>query len=309
MTHDPHRAEPPRQRRAPLFEAPPPGASFAETFPAMGGVRAVRRGVAIVLWTLPSAVLQMVLLRLPGRAKARFARVYWRQVSRLLGMQIRVVGVPAQPPPGRAVVFAANHSSWLDIPVLGGALRGRFVAKSEIDGWPVINTIARLGRTVFVSRGRNTLGEERGAMAALLAAGDNLILFPEGTSSDGTRVLPFRSTFFSIAEGAQPRPPIVQPVSVVYDQLAWLPVGRASRPVFAWYGGMELAPHYWQLAQRTGLRATVVLHEPIDPAPTASKPGLSRKQIAELTWNACAAGAATLRQNRPARPLRPEPVA
>ena len=190
--------------------------------------------------------------------------------------------------------------------MLGGTLQGRFIAKGEIARWPGINIVARLGRTVFVSRGRDTLSAERDAMAALLGSGDNLILFPEGTSSDGTRVLPFRASFFSVADGSQGRPPVVQPVSVVYDRLGWLPTGRASRAVFAWYGDMDLASHYWQLAQRTGLRATVVLHEPIDPAPAvAGQPGLNRKEITRRAWDAVATGAATLRQNRPAHPLRP----
>ena len=87
-------------------------------------------------------------------------------------------------------------------------------------------------------------------MRARLAAGDNLILFPEGTSSDGSRVLPFRSAFFSVVETATaPGAPLIQPVSVVYDRLGGLPMGRASRPVFAWYGDMELGSHFWRLAQ------------------------------------------------------------
>ena len=138
-------------------------------------------------------------------------------------------------------------------------------------------------------------------MRTRLAAGDNLILFPEGTTSDGSRVLPFRSAFFSIAEQAvtaDGRPPLVQPVSVVYDRLAYLPAGRATRPLFAWYGDMDIGSHFWRLAQHRGLRATVLLHAPLDPArfPT-------RKALAQATWTAVADGAATLRQNRPARPI------
>ena len=128
-------------------------------------------------------------------------------------------------------------------------------------------------------------------MRSRLEAGDNLVLFPEGTSNDGSRVLPFRSTFFSIAEGE--RTPLIQPVSVVYDMLGGLPIGRASRAVFAWYGDMSLGSHFWQLAQNKGLRATVLLHAPMDPADYPS-----RKALAEAVWEVVAEGAATLRQNR-----------
>jgi 1-acyl-sn-glycerol-3-phosphate acyltransferase len=80
---------------------------------------------------------------------------------------------------------------------------------------------------------------------------------------------------------------------VVYDQLGGLPIGRASRAVFAWYGDMELGSHFWQLAQYKGLRATVLLHQPIDPADHPS-----RKALAQAVWERVAEGAATLRQNR-----------
>ena len=128
-----------------------------------------------------------------------------------------------------------------------------------------------------------------------LARGDSLILFPEGTSSDGSRVLPFRTPFFAVVDGAK-EPPVIQPVSIVYDRLGGLPCRHATRPVFAWYGDMDLASHFWQLAKWQGLRATILLHEPIDPTEFHS-----RKALAQECWHTVAEGAATLRQNRPVR--------
>jgi 1-acyl-sn-glycerol-3-phosphate acyltransferase len=190
----------------------------------------------------------------------------------------------------------------VDVPVVGGVLDGCFVAKGDVAGWPIIGTIARLGRTVFVSRSRATTGKERDAMRETLKAGDNLILFPEGTSSDGSRVLPFRTSFFAVAEARWGERrgdlPLIQPVSVVYDRLGGLPAGRASRPVFAWYGDMDIASHFWRLAQNIGLRATVLLHTPLDPARFAD-----RKALSQAVWTIVADGASTLRQNRPAVPL------
>jgi 1-acyl-sn-glycerol-3-phosphate acyltransferase len=265
-------------------------------------VRVIRRGLTILLWTLPCMLVQSLLLLLPGHAKVAFARLYWSGMCAAIGLDIRVIGAPAQKTSdGRPVIFVSNHSSWLDILVLGGRLEACFIAKDEIGGWPLISQIARLGRTVFVRRTRSSTGRERDEMGRRLAAGDNLILFPEGTTSDGSRVLPFRSAFLSVAERAVSpagQPPIVQPVSVVYDRLAGLPTGRASRPLFAWYGDMNIATHFWRLGQHRGLRATVLLHTPLDPARFAS-----RKALAAATWAAVADGAATLRQNRPARPL------
>lgn len=256
-------------------------------------VRAVRRGVSLAVATLPCLLIQGVLDLAPGRGRVIFARLYWSMLCRLMGLRVRVIGQVAT---GRPVVFASNHSSWLDVLVLGGRLDGCFVAKADVGTWPVVNLIARLGRTVYVSRRASSTGRERDDMQGRLAAGDNLILFPEGTSSDGSRVLPFRSAFFAIADGAAQ--PLIQPVSVVYDQLAGLPMGRASRPVFAWYGDMALGSHFWRLAQHRGLRATVLLHQPIDPARYAS-----RKALSAAVHAVVADGAATLRQNRPAAPI------
>jgi 1-acyl-sn-glycerol-3-phosphate acyltransferase len=265
-------------------------------------IRVARRLLVVLAWTLPSLLIQALCIVLPGRLKVWFAQLYWAVFTRLLGIHVRVIGERASSAGGRPVVFVSNHSSWVDVPVVGGVLDGRFVAKGEVAGWPLIGLIARLGRTVFVTRQRRGTLRERDAMQAVLDQGDNLILFPEGTSSDGSRVLPFRSAFFALAEarpGADPsRLPLIQPVSVVYDRLDGLPAGRASRPVFAWYGDMDIATHFWRLTQHVGLRATVLLHAPLDPACCAD-----RKALSHAVWQTVADGASTLRQNRPARPL------
>jgi len=261
----------------------------------MGSVRAARRLVLLLLWTFVSMPIQGACLLLPGRSKVVFARIYWAWFCRLLGMRVRVIGEPACTD-RRRVVFVSNHSSWIDVPVLGGRLYGCFVSKGEVAEWPLVSAIARLGRTVFVSRQRGLILQERDHMRARLAEGDNLILFPEGTTSDGSRVMPFRSAFFAVAEGADP--PLMQPVSVVYDRLAGLPIGRATRPLFAWYGDMDIVSHYWRLGRHKGLRATVLLHAPLDPATFPN-----RKALSQAVWRVVADGAATLRQNRPAHPI------
>ncbi len=258
-------------------------------------LRAARRVLVVVLFTPVACVIQTVLLALGGPARVSFALFYWASIARMLGLEVRVIGAPATGR-GRRVIYVCNHSSWLDIPAVGGQLRACFVSKDDVAGWPIVGTIARLGRTVFVSRSRGGISRERHTMQQKLQAGDDLILFPEGTSSDGSRVLPFHSSFFAAAYGEVS--PLIQPVSVVYDRLAGLPVGRSSRAVFAWYGDMSLAPHFWQVAQWRGKRVTLLFHAPLDPADFPS-----RKALSQAAWQVVADGAATLRQNRPARPL------
>ena len=259
------------------------------------------RLMLVLPWTLLCAIPQLLVLALPGKPTALVTRLYWRGLCVILGLRLRLIGAPAHTTAdGRPVVYVSNHSSWLDILALGAQLDAAFIAKEEVAGWPLIGWIARLGRTVYVRRARTSTARERDEMRTRLAAGDSLILFPEGTTSDGARVLPFRSAFLSIAElpvGPGGLPPIVQPVSLVYDRLAGLPVGRAARPIFAWYGDMEIAPHYWQLAQHGGMRASLLLHPPLDPRDFPN-----RKALTQAVWQASADGAALLRQNRPAAP-------
>lgn len=294
----PEALRPPRLRRRKVisFSSSDPESLWGDVLgfrPLGGRVRAVRRIATILLWTLLAIPVQALLMVLPGRGNVAFGRFYWRTVAWLMGLRIQVIGAPAK---GPATLFVSNHSSWLDIVVLGSALDACFIAKREVGEWPVINIVAKLGRTVFVSRSRTQTKGEAGVIRERLGQGDNIILFPEGTTSDGGRVLPFRSAFLSVADHAR----IVQPVSVVFDRLGGLPACRRDRPLFAWYGDMEIGSHFWRLARRSKTRATVVLHAPLDPAHYQDRKALTAA-CAEVVGEGCA----TLRQNRPAAPLTP----
>ncbi|HQT47008.1 MAG TPA: lysophospholipid acyltransferase family protein [Acidocella sp.] len=232
--------------------------------------------------------VQTVLLVVPGRGKEHFPKVYWRGVGRCLGLRLTVIGQLAAE---RPVLFVANHYSWIDIIALGSVLPACFIAKAAVGGWPLIGWVAKLGRTVFVSRQRHMVGHERDALNARLAAGDNLILFPEGTTSDGNRVLPFAPPFLALADA--PARPYVQPVTIVYDALDGLPVRHYDRPEIAWYGDMDLAPHYARIGRRKSLHATVILDAVIAPGTYDS-----RKTLARALHTKLAHQAATLRQGR-----------
>jgi len=259
-----------------------------------GTIRMVLRLVLALGFTLPCMLLQAVLLCLPGRGKERFAKTYWGGVAGILGLRLTVHGELTK---SRPAVFIANHCSWIDIVALGSVLPGCFVAKAEIARWPLISWIAKLGRTIFVSRGKQTLALERESLQARLAAGDNIILFPEGTTSDGTRILPFQSSFLAIAEA--PARPVIQLVTIVYDGLDGLPVRRRDRPVISWYGDMTMASHYPGIGRHRSLHATVV----IDPAvPAGTFP--NRKALSAALEARLAANAAALRQGRPVAPAQ-----
>jgi 1-acyl-sn-glycerol-3-phosphate acyltransferase len=298
VSRNPEEALKPRRqmRIKPLrFKPFMPGDAWGDIMeprPLGGRFRAIRRIVTAIIWTLIAIPIQCVLMLLPGQAKISFGCFYHRVLCWLIGLKVQVVGKVSDKP---ATLFLPNHTSWLDILVLGSVLRASFVSKSEVGQWPVIGFVAKLGRTVFVSRRRtSTVLREADTMRERLQAGDSLILFAEGTSNDGTRVLPFRSAFLAAAADAK----AVQPVSLVYDRLGGLPACRRDRPLFAWYGDMDIASHFWRIARRSGARATVLLHEPADPANLPD-----RKILTAAVSDVVAAGAAQLRQNRPGTPL------
>jgi 1-acyl-sn-glycerol-3-phosphate acyltransferase len=254
-----------------------------------GNIRMVLRLFLVLGWTLPCMLIQAVYLALPGLAKVRFAQTYWRGVARILGLRIKIQGEITS---RRPVLFIANHCTWLDIIVLGAVVPGCFVAKGDIANWPFISWIARLGRTVFVSRAKSTLERERDGLLGRLAAGDNIILFPEGTTSDGTRILPLQSSFLAIA--AAPAKPAIQLVTLVYDELDGLPVQRRDRPNISWYGDMDMASHYPRIGRRHSIGVTLIIDAAIPPGRYKNRKILSGVLQARLSETAAA-----LRQGRP----------
>ena len=264
---------------------------------AWRAVRATRRLLLMALWTLLSIPIQAACIAIGGRPPVVFARWYHAALCRIAGIRVRMIGTPAAAEPGRPVLFLCNHQSWADVLVLGSRLEACFVSKAEVGSWPLIRTVAKLGRTVYVSRRRGSTAREKDEIASRLAKGDSLILFPEGTTSDGARILPFRSALIGAVEDAETRP-IVQPVSLVFDRLDGLPVTRPHRPHFAWYGDMDIARHAWTMLGRRSCGATILLHPPLDPAGFPD-----RKALAEAAYQAVDLGAAALRQGRDATPL------
>lgn len=224
---------------------------------------------------------------------------YHRFLCKLLGIRVTKRGTPYE---GGACLIAANHNSWLDIPVMASLQPSSFVARSDMAGWPFFGTLAKLQQTVFVERERRTrTAESRNEIHARIAGGDRLILFPEGTSSDGNRVLPFKSALMSVAqlaivnsEADREEDLVVQPVSVAYVKLCGLPMGRQFRPFFAWYGDMELFPHLWEAFTLGPIEVVVEYHKPV----TIREIG-NRKALAAYCEESCRKGVARALSGRP----------
>jgi 1-acyl-sn-glycerol-3-phosphate acyltransferase len=255
-------------------------------------------------WTL-LVVPPYGIFLLAGRVATcrRIARFYWRVTASILGFRVVVRGEPCDRVP---VLFVANHASYLDIIVLGGLIEAAFIAKKEVSQWPGINVLAKLGRTVFVDRRpRKSLTQRDEMLGRLSHQHESLILFPEGTSNDGNRILPFKSALFSVAEGVtgQGRSLPVQPVSVAYTRLDGMPIGRSWRAFYAWYGDMELVSHLWCVLGLGRTTVEVQFHTTV----TVEQFG-SRKALCDHCHEVISRGVALANAGRLAR-VREEPPA
>jgi 1-acyl-sn-glycerol-3-phosphate acyltransferase len=222
-------------------------------------------------FTLPLMPLQQVFVWTWPWMARHFPMYYHRVVCRILGIRLKIVGAPPKSGP---VLIASNHVSWLDIMTLSAVAPLSFVAKKEVNKWPFFGSLARLQRTVFVDRERrHATGESRDEMKERLLSGDILVLFPEGTSSDGRHVLPFKSSFFGAAEieGV-----VVQPISLAYSGHRNMPMNRRMMPLFAWYGDMDLAPHLWEALASGPVEATVICHQPLSLRGEMNRKALAR---------------------------------
>jgi lyso-ornithine lipid O-acyltransferase len=258
----------------------------------MGTVRAGCILAVFMAVTFLCIPVQWLGVRLNLPWKRSFPHLYHRLVCRMIGAHITVLGTPLE---SEGVLMAANHTGWLDIPVLSAVARVSFIAKKEITNWPFFGLLARLQRTIFIHRGdRTKMIEDRDKIRARLIKGDALVIFPEGTSNDGNKVLGFKSAFLSAAElpleedaEHHVRHAPVQPVSIAYVGLHGIPMGRENRPFFAWYGDMELVPHLWEAFELGPIDVVVEFHKPL----TIDEAG-GRKELAAAAEAAVREGVA-----------------
>ncbi|MDP9127856.1 MAG: 1-acyl-sn-glycerol-3-phosphate acyltransferase [Pseudomonadota bacterium] len=191
------------------------------------------------------------------------AQLFHRTLTRVLGLRVRVHGEMTA---GSPVLFVCNHVSYLDIVVLSALLPASFAAKSDVAKWPMIGFLAKMQNTLFIERRATKAGEQRDVLRGEFEKGRNFIIFPEGTSTDGLTVLPFKSSLFAVVEDPLPEGQIVvQPISLGCTELDGLPITRARRPLYAWYGDMTLVKHLWSVFRLGHFTLDVIFHAAVNP--------------------------------------------
>ncbi len=250
--------------------------------------------VATIFFTMTPLLIAvqwlLIKLHLPGWGV--IAVNYYRFLCLGLRMRVRIVGEPVR---DRAVLLVCNHVSWADILAIGTIMPVAYVSKAEVAKWPLVGTAAKMQRTIFVDRTRrHRTGDAIAEMVKRLAGGTSVVLFAEGTSSDGNRVLPFRSALMGAVKEAGARAEsgiLIQPMSICYTGLNGIPMGRQHRPTVAWYGDLDFMPHIKTLMQSGAVDAVISYGEPMAADGTSDRKAMTRSlegAVREIT-------AATLR--------------
>lgn len=188
-----------------------------------------------------------VMLFTKGPFALIYPRAYHAFLTRLLGIKVIIEGEIETEGP---VIYLGNHLSYLDIPVVGGYLTGSFVAKKDMENWPFFGILGSMQRTIYISRAPHDAAKESEVLLTRMNEGLPLIIFPEGTSSNGTKILPFKSSFFQIFLNKNIK---IQPFTISLLQAdEKSAVTDEVRDIYAWHGDMSLEPHLWNFVKGKG---------------------------------------------------------
>jgi 1-acyl-sn-glycerol-3-phosphate acyltransferase len=241
----------------------------------MGWVRILVRGTLVLVTVLLglAILLPLRLIERPLHGQHRpwtphITKVVCRVALIVMGLEFERRGTPMQ---GQGAIVA-NHSSWLDIFVLNASDRIYFVSKSEVARWPGIGFLARCVGTVFIARDRKEAKAQTQLFRERLLTGQRLLFFPEGTSTDGLRVIPFKSTLFEAFFDPNLREVLsIQPVSVTYHAPA-----EYDDRTYGWWGDMDFGPHLLHtLSLARHGRVVVVYHDGIRVADMSDRKALA----------------------------------
>jgi 1-acyl-sn-glycerol-3-phosphate acyltransferase len=254
----------------------------------------------IAISTLALAPLQIIAMKTGLWRETVILKWWHRAMLKGLGIRVHAVGTLSDK---RPLLVASNHISWTDIMVLGSLVDVKFIAKSELEGWPLLGWLSKLQRTVFIERERKRKsGDQANEIATRLGKGDAMVLFAEGSTGDGNILLPFKSTLFgaasmALSEGAVEEV-FIQPVAIAYTRLHGVAFGRHDRAIAAWIGDQDLLPHVKALLSQRALDVEVHFGEPVVFAR-----GSNRKEVARRVEQ-CVQGMmeTALRNPRPSRP-------
>ncbi len=232
-------------------------------------LRAISRLLLLAAWLVLSLLQQLIGFALRTGDGRHLRRRFYRGALRILGIRIRVYGTLSV---RRPLFVVANHASYLDIFVLGSVLPSVFVSKQEVRRWPVIGSVASLQQTIFIARNPRAPADEIKPIVDALNAGHNVTVFPEGTSTDGRSVLPFKSPLFDAAKTANA---FIQPIGLVYRERHGGVISQKDRDFYTWGTDAPFFTHFLRLILRPGVLVEVWIRPHLAP-------DLGRKELASI---------------------------
>ncbi|MDH5721882.1 MAG: 1-acyl-sn-glycerol-3-phosphate acyltransferase [Alphaproteobacteria bacterium] len=199
-----------------------------------------------------------------GKKSYALTYIWHRWVCKIFRIKINLSGSPDK---SGQIIYIGNHISYLDIPVIASILQyASFVAKEDVEDWPVFGFLSKLQQTAFISRSKENAAKGKQALETMLDDGKSLIIFPEGTSTDGREVLPFKSSLFAIFFKDNLKDIKLQPFTLSMVSANGHEIRtQDDRDLYAWHLNMDtsLAKHLWDFAKSTGAEINLTFHPPL----------------------------------------------
>jgi 1-acyl-sn-glycerol-3-phosphate acyltransferase len=219
----------------------------------------------VALWIMVMVLLYQINRVLRFAKEQTLIRQFHTGVKKLFNLQVNTTGELWTDTP---TIYVSNHVSYMDIFVLGAALPGSFIAKSEVAGWPVFGQLANFQGTLFFERNARRAQDQVNILKSRLTDGGNLIFFPEGTSTPGTHIETFRSSLLAASELEGVR---IQPVTIAYSHYEGEPMDQATRDFYAWYIPMPFLSHFLTGLGLGKSGIQLILHPPVQLADFESR--------------------------------------
>ena len=234
------------------------------------------RLIIFLLFTLVLLPFQLVIVFLIKKNTYIIPYFFHNLCRRIFGIKIKIYGKASVNFP---VLFISNHASYLDILILGSLFKTSFVAKKEVAKCPLFVILAKLQNTIFIDRRIPTLKNQENKIIEHLNKKKNLVIFPEGTSSDGNRVLPFKSSLFNIFEKNLNSRIFVQTITIVYKKINGIPMNRIDRKNITWHSNMDLVPNIFNVLKKLSIEVEIIFNDEFLPSKE-----YDRKKIALHCW-------------------------
>ncbi len=240
----------------------------------------------ILLTIMLLAPFQYAFVKLNIKYKIYIPLIFHRIILKVLGIKIKTVGARTSL---RPLVLIGNHTSYLDIIVLGSIMPICFIAKEEIKGWFLFGFLAKMQNTIFIERKNYKTLESLKSINKQLDPNSAIVLFPEGTTNTGKKILGFKSSLFNLFEDNNILR--LQNFSLCYTHVNTMPIDNRTRPQISWYGDMNIISHLSNILKFSCINATVVFN------PILSIEGLDRKSISVSSINQVKQGMITALKN------------